>query len=506
MKKKILILSGNGKPSVSAANIYSERLADSFDITVVEEYIPTSKILSFLKKKLKKSGPLFVIDFTLLRLFRMLFVNYKDVSKNYKPYLITENINSKQVQRLLRDGDYDYVISNACSILTANTIKCAKTKIINLHNGINPRYRGTGNFWAFHEGNFNLIGVTVHYIDEGVDTGEVISIVPDDGYILGNSFADIDIHAFEMGAKEIVAIVKGEPPVGIAEEYKTLESKCYSYPGLSHYFKAKNNFEKHKSEIMKKEDIWHKSFVEKATNKQGDTLEQQHWSDKDIVSWHDNFIMSRVNEMSPQSILDIGCGDARHAGLIREKKFYIGVDYSFETIKINKDETYSAKLNYDFPVNTDVTKLSYLSKDNVLLLENRADSLPVKDKAVSLILAIGLLQHLGDTDIVFKEMSRCLNYDGKIMINTLHEFSKSELLAILCLLGWKKDMRNLVFALFKKSYGEVVNGTLLARRYTKKEIAEYLSRNGLKVDKVTYNGLFGSRLMAREIILEASNA
>ena len=506
MKKKILILSGNGKPSVSAANIYTERLGSDFDVVIVEEYIPASKILSFLKKKLKKSGLFFVIDFAFLRLYRMLFVNSRDVKKCYTPYLITENINSPNVKRLLSAGDYEYVISNACSILSADTIKCSKTKIINLHNGINPRFRGTGNFWAFYEKCFNLIGVTIHYIDEGVDTGEVISVLPDDGSIVGNSFADIDIHAFEMGAREIASIVNGNAPTGVSKEYKKLESKCYSYPGLTHYCKAKNNYEGYKSQIIDKEDVWHQSFVEKAVNKHGDTLEQQHWSDKDIVSWHDSLILSRVNEMPSQSILDIGCGDARYADLIHEKAFYIGVDYSFETIKINKDASYDASLSFDFPVRDEVKKLKHLSKKNVLLIENRADSLPVNDQSVSLILAIGLLQHLGNTDAVFREMSRCLRDDGKILINTLHEFSKIELFAILFLLGWKRDIRNLVLALFSKSYGEVVNGTLLARRYTKKEIVKYLSDHDLKIDKVTYNGLLGSRLMAREIILEASNA
>lgn len=503
---KILILSGAGKPAISACNIYTERLGNFYDLVIVEECIPFSSIITFIKKKLKKGGMFYVLNFIFLRLFKMLFLSDREVNRTYKPSFVTDSINSDLVCQLLEEGDYDFVITNACSILKPKTIKCSKSKIFNLHNGINPKYRGTGNFWAYYNKDYGCVGTTVHYLDEGVDTGEVISILPDDGTILSNSFADIDIHAFEMGAREICNIINGKEPLGVGANFIGIESKCYTYPGFTDFIRSKKNFEKYKSEIMNKEDVWHQSFVEKAVNKHGDTLEQQHWSDKDIVSWHDNLILSRVNEMPAQAILDIGCGDARHADLIDKKEFYIGVDYSFETIKINKDDSYGSSLNYDFPVSGDLKKLKFLTKDNVLLIENRADNLPIKDKSVSLILAIGLLQHLGNTDIVFREMSRCLRDDGKILINTLHEFSKIELFAILCLLGWKKDIRNLVFALFSKSYGEVVNGTLLARRYTKKEIFKYLSAHGMQIDKVTYNGLFGSRLMAREIILEASNA
>jgi methionyl-tRNA formyltransferase len=50
------------------------------------------------------------------------------------------------------------------------------TPIINVHCGITPRYRGThGAFWAVVEKDWENIGVTVHYLDKGIDTGRILA-------------------------------------------------------------------------------------------------------------------------------------------------------------------------------------------------------------------------------------------------------------------------------------------------------------------------------------------
>ncbi len=48
-------------------------------------------------------------------------------------------------------------------------------RTINLHQGLSPYYRGSGtNFWPFLEGRLHCIGVTLHYLDKGIDTGGII--------------------------------------------------------------------------------------------------------------------------------------------------------------------------------------------------------------------------------------------------------------------------------------------------------------------------------------------
>jgi methionyl-tRNA formyltransferase len=59
-------------------------------------------------------------------------------------------------------------------------------RTLNLHQGLSPYYRGSGtNFWPYLEGRLHCIGVTLHYLDKGIDTGGIIAhgrpeIAPDD--------------------------------------------------------------------------------------------------------------------------------------------------------------------------------------------------------------------------------------------------------------------------------------------------------------------------------------
>ncbi|MDQ4041594.1 MAG: formyl transferase, partial [Actinomycetota bacterium] len=46
---------------------------------------------------------------------------------------------------------------------------------LNVHAGITPLYRGVhGGYWALAEDRPDLVGTTVHLVDEGVDTGPVV--------------------------------------------------------------------------------------------------------------------------------------------------------------------------------------------------------------------------------------------------------------------------------------------------------------------------------------------
>ncbi|MBO8084813.1 MAG: formyl transferase [Marichromatium sp.] len=58
--------------------------------------------------------------------------------------------------------------------------------LINLHGGLSPEYRGADcTFWALHNGEPEQVGCTLHFIDQGIDTGRLIAHVspeirPDD--------------------------------------------------------------------------------------------------------------------------------------------------------------------------------------------------------------------------------------------------------------------------------------------------------------------------------------
>jgi len=74
------------------------------------------------------------------------------------------------------DTNPDYIISNGYGpIFTGRVVRAFWGRIINIHPAALPWGRGIyPNVWALFEG--HPIGVTVHLIDEDVDTGELLDV------------------------------------------------------------------------------------------------------------------------------------------------------------------------------------------------------------------------------------------------------------------------------------------------------------------------------------------
>ncbi|WP_341482292.1 formyltransferase family protein [Geothrix paludis] len=55
------------------------------------------------------------------------------------------------------------------------TLSAIRVPVMNFRSGITPKYRGQGGgYWALVNGDPDHAGVTVHLVDAGVDTGDVI--------------------------------------------------------------------------------------------------------------------------------------------------------------------------------------------------------------------------------------------------------------------------------------------------------------------------------------------
>jgi hypothetical protein len=60
-------------------------------------------------------------------------------------------------------------------IIDRKTLAQIKVPLVNYHAGITPKYRGIhGGYWAAAEGDLDNFGVTVHLVDAGIDTGDVL--------------------------------------------------------------------------------------------------------------------------------------------------------------------------------------------------------------------------------------------------------------------------------------------------------------------------------------------
>jgi hypothetical protein len=70
----------------------------------------------------------------------------------------------------------DLIILSGTRIVLSSVLEHVKTPFINIHAGITPLYRGVhGGYWALANNDQMNCGVTLHYVNSGVDTGEIIA-------------------------------------------------------------------------------------------------------------------------------------------------------------------------------------------------------------------------------------------------------------------------------------------------------------------------------------------
>jgi folate-dependent phosphoribosylglycinamide formyltransferase PurN len=85
--------------------------------------------------------------------------------------------NGAEILALLDELRPDVIAVYGTAIIRPPVIRTARRAILNMHTGISPRYRGTDTvFWPLHNQEPEWVGVTIHQLDEGIDSGPIISI------------------------------------------------------------------------------------------------------------------------------------------------------------------------------------------------------------------------------------------------------------------------------------------------------------------------------------------
>lgn len=88
--------------------------------------------------------------------------------------LSKEEINTSKAWNYINYIKPDVVITFGCTILK-ELLEHLPIRTVNIHQGLSPRYRGVATlFWPFYFLEPNHAGATIHYIDKGIDTGEII--------------------------------------------------------------------------------------------------------------------------------------------------------------------------------------------------------------------------------------------------------------------------------------------------------------------------------------------
>ncbi|NLA48572.1 MAG: hypothetical protein GX876_03815 [Bacteroidales bacterium] len=84
------------------------------------------------------------------------------------------DLDSKRTLRILRKANIDLLINAGGGIYKLDLINVVNFGILNAHMGLLPDFRGM-NVLEWSVFNNKLVGVTLHMIDQGIDTGDILS-------------------------------------------------------------------------------------------------------------------------------------------------------------------------------------------------------------------------------------------------------------------------------------------------------------------------------------------
>ena len=214
------------KNSLYGKKIIFALIQSGLPISIVVINQPLSYYLTLIKAVAKRVG--------WFDSFRLLLKRVEDNKNEYnrilkeKPELlqdysnVCENVvfsngtNSMDTESALKQFETDLLILGQPGILRKNILQIPKIGTLNGHPGILPFYRGIDcPHWALLNGELDKIGASIHWVDQGIDTGTIIATekFPIKG-IKEVSILEESIYTLcsKMLAKIVVEFEKGNHP------------------------------------------------------------------------------------------------------------------------------------------------------------------------------------------------------------------------------------------------------------------------------------------------------
>ena len=244
--KKIVLLAGKGQSTNIVFNSINKKFGVYLAILEEKEH---TKI--FLKRRIKKLGLFTVIGQILFQIFIAIPLGL--LSRKRKSEIINEkllditdiptekinyvtSVNSKATIELLQGINPDIIVVNGTRIISKKVLSIVKCKLINTHAGLTPKYRGVhGTYWALVNNDVENSGVTIHFVDEGIDTGNIIdqiTVIP----IKQDNFSTYPLLQLSEAIKMLnKALENFYETKLIAKPGKELESAVWYHPTLWKY-------------------------------------------------------------------------------------------------------------------------------------------------------------------------------------------------------------------------------------------------------------------------------
>lgn len=185
--KRVVLLCGSGLSS----RLVAQSLAQAGCLVSIIE-AGKKGIIETLSWRIRRHGLLSVISQLMSTVVARIFFYIKGGLNRQKEILAeiglkeewpehilkirVSNVNDRSCIEALKSANPDVVVINGTDVIRKNVLDSIKSPFVNIHCGLTPDYRGVhGAFWAIWQGRSDRVGVTVHLVDAGVDTGKVIA-------------------------------------------------------------------------------------------------------------------------------------------------------------------------------------------------------------------------------------------------------------------------------------------------------------------------------------------
>jgi folate-dependent phosphoribosylglycinamide formyltransferase PurN len=91
------------------------------------------------------------------------------------PTTTVPTINDSKCVEFIRERTPDLIAVCGTGVVKPEVFSLSPRGAVNIHTGITPEYRSADPiFWALYQNEPEKVGVTIHFIDKGIDTGPII--------------------------------------------------------------------------------------------------------------------------------------------------------------------------------------------------------------------------------------------------------------------------------------------------------------------------------------------
>ena len=143
--------------------------------------------------------------------------------------LKTSEVNHLSTAALLRSLEPDVMITVGAPILKPHIFTIPRAGTINVHFGIAPFFRGEETvFWPLFQRREQHLGVTIHQIDRGIDTGPILA----HGYVdveARDTEWTLEAKTAQLGARMLVDLLDAGSPIPDWQPPRVSSGRQFNY-------------------------------------------------------------------------------------------------------------------------------------------------------------------------------------------------------------------------------------------------------------------------------------